>query len=69
VQIKGDAKMSIEKEMKQIGRNRKEELAELYARIEVLERNLKAFKNYVKYKVFLEEQWYLEEQVVTLDLH
>ena len=41
--------MSIEKEMKQIGRNRKEELAELYARIEVLERNLKAFKKYVKY--------------------
>jgi hypothetical protein len=41
--------MSIEKEMKQIGRNRKEELSELYARIEVLERNLKAFKNYVKY--------------------
>ena len=41
--------MSIEKEMKQIGKYRKEELAELYARIEVLERNLKAFKNYVKY--------------------
>ena len=41
--------MSIEKEIKQVGKYRKEELAELYARIEVLERNLKAFKEYVKF--------------------
>lgn len=41
--------MSIDKEVKQIGRYRKEELAELHARIEVLERNLKAFKKFVKF--------------------
>ena len=32
--------MSIEKEIRQIGKDRNDELAELYARIEVLERNL-----------------------------
>lgn len=41
--------MGIEKEIKQIGKYRKEELAELHARIEVLERNLKAFKKFVKF--------------------
>ena len=41
--------MSIEKEVKQIGKYRKQDIAELYARIEVLEQNLKAFKEYVKF--------------------
>ena len=41
--------MNIEKEIKQLGKYRKEELAELHARIEVLERNLKAFKEVVKF--------------------
>ena len=41
--------MTIEKEIRQIGKDRNDELAELYARIEVLERNLKKFKEYVEY--------------------
>ena len=45
----GNKMAQILKEAKQIGRTRQEELAELSARIDVLEQNLKRFKEYVKF--------------------